>query len=222
MLISLNRIFKFITATCNLYNIDESHGIRHSIDMLCMTKNIFNEEKVKFDYLKNKEHIVYTSALLHDMCDHKYMKPEEGINNIKSFLLDNKYNTNDINTIVRIMNNMSYSKIKKNGFPFHENDNDEFIKMFHIVREADLMCAYEVERCIIYDIFTNNNNNNFITSYDRANDLFKKRMFKHYDDNLFTTSYALREGKNLELDAKLKLDELKNIINDISIDEQLL
>lgn len=220
MLISLNRIFKFITATCNLYNIDESHGIRHSIDMLRMTKNILNEEKVKFDYLNNKEHIVYTSALLHDMCDHKYMEPEEGINNIKSFLIDNKYNNHDISTIVRIMNTMSYSKIKKNGYPFNENDTQEFIKMFHIVREADLMCAYEVERCVIFDVFSNKNN--FVSSYDKANELFKKRMFKHYDDNLFTTSYALREGKNLELDAKLKLDELKNIINDINIDEQLL
>ena len=113
------------------------------------------------------------------------------------------------------MNTMSYSKVKKEGFPFKANDSEEFRKMYHIVREADLLCAYEVERCIIYDIFSKDND--FTLSYERANNLFNERMFKHFDDNLFTTSYALREGKKMHLHAENRLLELKNLINDINI-----
>ena len=220
MLISLNKIFKFITTTCNLYNIDESHGVRHSMDILRTTKNIYDEELVKFDYLKNKEHIVYTSALLHDMCDHKYIKPEQGIIKIKTFLNDCDYVEQDINTILRIMNTMSYSKVKKEGFPFQKNDTEEFIKMYHIVREADLLCAYEVERCVIYDLFARNND--FTTSFQKAYDLFQVRMFKHFDDDLFTTSYALREGRKMHKDASDRLEEIKKLIIDIDIDKNLL
>jgi len=215
MLISLNKIFKFITTTCHLYKIDESHGIRHSIDILRITKNIFDEEIVKCNYLKNKEHIVYTSALLHDMCDDKYIKPNEGIDNIRSFLIKSKYDESDIDIILRIMNTMSYSKVKKNGFPFTRADDKIFRKMYNIVREADLLCAYEVERCIIYDQYARNND--FTISYTKAYDLFQVRMFKHFDDNLFTTSYALREGRKMHNDAENRLIEIKKIIDDINI-----
>lgn len=215
MLISLNKIFKFITTTCNLYNIDESHGIRHSMDILRITRNIYNEELKYCSYLHDKNHIVYTSALLHDMCDDKYFQHNEGQDNIKKFLYENKYIDDDINTIMRIMNTMSYSKVKKYGFQFHENDTEEFKKMYHIVREADLLCAYEVERCLLYDLFARNNE--FTISYKRAYDLFQIRMFKHFDDNLFTTSYALREGKKMHKDAELRLGEIQEIINEINM-----
>lgn len=220
MLISLNRIFKFITTTCHLYKIDESHGIRHSMDILRITKNIFDEEKMKYNYLQDKEHIVYTSALLHDMCDDKYMKPNEGIDNIRVFLVKSKYPETDIDVILRIINTMSYSKVKKNGFPFIHEDDEVFRKLYHIVREADLLCAYEVERCIIYDQYARNND--FTISYKKAYDLFQVRMFKHFDDNLFTTSYALREGKKMHIEAKTRLKEIRKIIDDVDVDKHLL
>ena len=215
MLISLNKIFKFITTTCNLYKIDESHGIRHSMDILRVTRNIYNEELQTNSYLCEKDHIVYTSALLHDMCDDKYFEHNEGEDNIKLFLKENNYIDNDINTIMRIMNTMSYSKVKKYGYQFRENESEEFKKIYHIVREADLLCAYEVERCLLYDLFARNND--FTVSYQKAYDLFQIRMFKHFDDNLFTTSYALREGKKMHKDAELRLNEIQEIINEVNI-----
>ena len=42
-------------------------------------------------------------------------------------------------------------------------------------------------------------------------------MFKHFDDNLFTTSYALREGKKMHKDAELRLGEIQEIINEINM-----
>ena len=210
MLISLNKIFKFITTTCNLYNIDESHGVRHSMDILRISKNIVEEELNMCPYLHNKEHIVYTSALLHDMCDHKYFKNNEGTENVFKFLTENNYEKNDIDDIMRIIDTISYSKVKKYGYQFKKNESLEFKKMYHIVREADLLCAYEVERCLLYDLHTRNNP--FTTSFKRADDLFQIRMLKHFDDNLFTTKYALREGRKMHKDAQERLDEFKKII----------
>jgi len=210
MLISLNKIFKFITATCNLYKIDESHGIRHSMDILRISKNIVDEEIIKCPYLFNKEHIIYTSALLHDMCDDKYFKNNDGSDNIFNFLKENNYVENDIDDIMRIINTMSYSKVKKYGYQFKENESEEFIKMYHIVRESDLLCAYEVERCLLYDLHMRNNP--FTVSFKRADELFQTRMLKHFDDNLFTTNYALREGRNMHNDAQERLDEIKKMI----------
>jgi HD superfamily phosphodiesterase len=210
MLVSLNKIFKFITATCNLYKIDESHGVRHSMDILRISKNIVDEEMNKCPYLLNKEHIIYTSALLHDMCDDKYFKNNDGKDNVFNFLKENNYAENDIDDIMRIINTMSYSKVKKYGYQFKENESKEFIKMYHIVRESDLLCAYEVERCLLYDLYMRNNP--FTASFKRADELFQVRMFKHFDDNLFTTKYALREGRKMHKDAQERLDEIKKMI----------
>lgn len=213
MLISLNKIFKFITTTCHLYKIDESHGVRHSMDILRTTKNIVNEEYSLCPYLRNKEHIIYTSALLHDMCDDKYFKNNEGQNRVIDFLKHNDYFDSDIDDIMRIINTMSYSKIKKYGFQFKENESEEFKKMYHIVREADLLCAYDVERCLLYDLYARDND--FTVSYKRAYDLFQIRMFKHFDDNLFTTIYALREGRKMHKESEERLIEIKKLIDSI-------
>ena len=86
MLISLNRIFKFITATCNLYNIDESHGLSHSMDILTCANKIYNVELLKQPYIKHHEKIIYVSSILHDMCDKKYMDQEKGIEDINQFM----------------------------------------------------------------------------------------------------------------------------------------
>ena len=55
-------------------------------------------------------------------------------------------------------------------------------------------------------------NNPFTTSFKRADELFQVRMFKHFDDNLFTTKYALREGRKMHKDAQERLDEIKKMI----------
>ena len=82
--------------------------------------------------------------------------------------------------------------------------------MYHIVRESYLLCAYEVERCLLYDLYMRNNP--FTASFKRADELFQVRMFKHFDDNLFTTKYALREGRKMHKDAQERLDEIKKMI----------
>ena len=47
-----------------------------------------------------------------------------------------------------IIGSMSYSKVKKNGFP----ELGDYQTEYNIVREADLLAAYDIDRAIIYRI----------------------------------------------------------------------
>ena len=104
-------------------------------------------------------------------------------------------------TIVEnIITTMSYSYVKKNGFP----DHGEYQTAYNIVREADLLCAYDFERCMMYNLFMYENTN-IDNAFNEANKLFKIRMFKHYDDGLFKTKYALENYQSLESSAKQRI-----------------
>ena len=46
---------------------------------------------------------------------------------------------------------MSYSKVNKNGFPELGN----YQLCYNIVREADLLASYNIDRCIIYQMIKN-------------------------------------------------------------------
>ena len=83
MIIPYNSIFNFILLTCRRYNIDESHGLLHSMDVLNKANNIINYDPKLNKNDKIDKEIVYTTALLHDMCDKKYMDENLGISNIK-------------------------------------------------------------------------------------------------------------------------------------------
>ena len=60
--------------------------------VLDYSKQIYNAEVVNYPILMKQQHIIYTSALLHDMCDSKYNENTyKSINTIQDFLFDNKY-----------------------------------------------------------------------------------------------------------------------------------
>ena len=46
--------------------------------------------------------------------------------------------------INKIITTMSYSKVKKDGFPVFENMDHYWV--YHVVREADLLSAYDFDR----------------------------------------------------------------------------
>jgi hypothetical protein len=83
---------------------------------------------------------------------------------------------------------MSYSKVKKIGFPHL----DKFQRAYHIVREADLLCAYDFDRCMIYSM--KKKHTDISTAFQHADDLFQSRVLKQINDGLFFTRYANRES----------------------------
>ena len=100
---------------------------------------------------------------------------------------------------------MSYSKVKTNGYPELGN----YQLAYHIVREADLLAAYDIDRCIIYDMYRNNSD--YTDALQDAFKLFEKRVFRMRRDKLFTTSYAKKESLKLHRKAKKDVEKLTDL-----------
>jgi len=195
---SLKKLFGFIMLICKKYNIDESHGMKHSMDVIQFAHQIFESELKKNNtYLIDQEKIIYSAALLHDMCDKKYMNENEGLLSLEQFIGDN-FNHNELKATKDIIRTMSYSKVMKTGKPTFP-DLGEYQLAYHIVRESDLLAAYDFDRCMIYQM--EKLNGNFDTAFTDAKILFDNRVFKHFDNNLFITDKSKEIGQNLHINA---------------------
>jgi HD superfamily phosphodiesterase len=201
----LTRLFHFIMLATQKHNIDESHGISHSMNVLFYANQIYQSELFKFPHLETQERIIYVSAALHDMADKKYVAENQGIQEIVEFLNESKDEAftqiapAEIDVITTIIQTMSYSKVKKQGFP----DLGEYQSAYHIVREADLLTAYDFDRCLIYNM--KQKNGNILEAIDEAEDLFTKRMFLHNSHGLFLTDYSKQKSLELHSDAVYRI-----------------
>jgi HD superfamily phosphodiesterase len=191
MRIPLNNIVQFVLSQCNKYNIDETHALNHALNVLNYSKQIYNEEVNIYEKLKQQQHVIYTSALMHDICDSKYTDEKKAINEIQEFLISHEYKPVDISVIKQIISTMSYHKIKENGFP----DLGDYQQAFHVVREADLLTAYDFNRMLLYGVYQNTDT--YETSFLRSKQLYMDRVDKHYHDGLLTTQYAKRCAADL-------------------------
>jgi hypothetical protein len=206
----LTKLFYFVIATSNKYAIDETHGLRHSMDILRFTHEIFQSELPMNSWLAEQERLIYVSAIIHDMCDKKYMDENEGIARIEEFLKDKLHNS-EITATKQIISTMSYSKVKKVGFP----DLGRHQHAYHIVREADLLTAYDFERCMMYNI--RQQEGNILGAFDSANTLFENRVLKHMEDGLLLTDYARTKASGLHLDAVSRINTWKQLIKNPSL-----
>jgi len=181
-MVSFNDLFTFVLMISSKYNIDSSHSEKHSMDVLHFADENFRSQLFDFPYLEKQKNVIYTASILHDMCDKKYMKQDEGIIEIENFL---KYSLKpeELYYTKKIIETMSYSTVKKNGFP----DLGNYQKAYHIVREADLLSSYDFDRSIIYHM---NKGNNISSSYINALDLFNNRVFNYNTDKLLLSDYA--------------------------------
>ena len=208
MLLSLanivNHAFNYVILASKIYNIDESHALKHSMDVFHTTNKIYNSEVKKFPYIETHREIIYSAAILHDMCDKKYMSQEQGIDNMKKYMCEFMIET-DLDISSKIISSMSYSTVKKYGYP----DLKEYQLAYNIVREADLLTSYDVDRCIIYGMMVENLN--YDESVKRAISLFDNRTLKYRSDNLFTTDYALYESSLLHKKALVDIEYLQNL-----------
>lgn len=202
----INKGFKYVIETSEMYKIDESHALKHSMEVYGFAKKIYESEVKKHPYLEEQREIIYMAAIGHDMCDKKYMDEKLGIYNYKTYLAD-VMRPYDLEIMGKIIGTMSYSKVKVNGYP----DLGEYQLAYHIVREADLLSAYDIDRCIMYTI--HRDNCNYTTALKEALELFDYRVFKMRQDRLFKTEYSKRESLKLNKKAKKDVESLKEILN---------
>ena len=144
------------------------------------------------------------AAIGHDMCDKKYMDEKQGILQYKNYLYQ-QMRPNDLEVMGNIIGTMSYSKVKVNGYP----NLEEFQLAYHIVREADLLSAYDIDRCVIYGMYVEKLE--YDAALKRAIELFESRILKYISDNLFVTQYSKKESLKLHKKAEQELDFLKKI-----------
>lgn len=201
----LNNLFSFVMYTSQKYRIDESHGLSHSMNVLHFAKNLFEIEKHNYKDLQQQERIVYVSAIIHDMCDKKYMDEKEGLESIQNFLCE-KIPTEEIHIVKEILTTMSYSKVQKNGYP----ELNKYQIAYHIVRESDLLSAYDFDRAMIYSM--NVDGSNAVKAFLDTENLFKTRMFKHIDDDLFVTKTGIKKAKELEAIAIERMNHWEQIL----------
>ena len=204
----INHLFTYVSIMSKKYDIDESHGLSHSMNVLNHAQNIYNSEVSKNPYLEAQQKIIYTSAILHDMCDRKYIDETEGIQSITDYIKD-EVTLKELDVIKTIIKTMSYSKVSVYGYPML----GEYMLAYHIVREADLLSAYDFNRCIIYGIHKKKHCTTAMDAFVESRKLFNVRVLKYIEDNLFITDYSkdlsksLHEGavKNIKLWEQLYL-----------------
>ena len=201
----INWGFKYVMETSKNFNIDESHALKHSMEVFGYAKKMYDIEKAEKGFLRNQKHIIYMAAIGHDMCDKKYMNEQEGILRYQKYLAPIMI-PRDLEIMGKIISTMSYSKVKVNGFP----ELGDYQLAYHIVREADLLAAYDLDRCIIYKMYHNNVDYNY--ALKDAFQLFDNRVLKMRDDNLFTTDFAKRESNILHEKALKELENLKEFL----------
>ena len=188
----LSKLFHYVLLTTAKYGIDESHGITHSMNVFQYATKLYETEIPKYPILKTQKNLIYTSAILHDMCDKKYMDEKQGVAEIEQFLHNEHILCpNEIGIAKQIMTTMSYSKVKVHGFPHLGG----YQRAYHIVREADLLTAYDFDRALIY--YMNTQQVNIEDAFQNTRDLFHKRMLQHNNDHLFLLDYSKQESVKL-------------------------
>jgi hypothetical protein len=201
----LSKIYYYVLLTCSKYNIDESHGIIHSMNTVQFTHEIFTNEARRYPFMAEQEKVAYISAAIHDMCDKKYMNQEEGIREIADYLKKD-VTEEEMEMVKKIIGTMSYSNVKKEGFP----DLGIWQNTYHCVREADLLCAYDFDRSMIYHM--TKGKCNIEDAFTNAEQLFRDRVFKQRPDKLFVSDYAKCKSILLERAARSRILNWKNII----------
>jgi hypothetical protein len=204
----MDKLFKYVFVTTTKFNINESHGMKHSMDVLNFAHKIYKSESYKGNDLKKYEKIIYTSAILHDMCDKKYVDQNTGLKDINYFLKE-KASFSEITMINHIISTMSYSFVKKNGFP----NFGQHQLVYHIVREADLLAAYDFDRCLIYNI--HKMDGNVTKAFSDSKTLFENRIFKHNIDNLFITDFSKEESLILHKTAIERINVWSSLMENV-------
>ena len=198
----LNVAFNYVAKFSKIYNIDESHALKHSMETFRLANEIYNNEVQSNAYLSDQQDIIYTSAILHDMCDKKYMVEKLGLSIMKNHMGDIMPITR-LDTVSAIISTMSYSKVKQNGFPLL----GEYQLAYHIVREADLLAAYDIDRTIMYGMIMEKMD--YCDAVVRAIHLFDTRILKYREDDLFVTNISKEISSSLHEKAIRDIEELK-------------
>jgi len=207
MTLLFSKLFQFVLAMTAKYQIDESHGLSHSMDVLHYAQKIYESEALHYPQLYGQEKVIMTAAIVHDMCDKKYMEEGEGVSIIGDYLrLTNQLYEHEIDAVQQIISTMSYSTVQKRGFP----KLGEYQRAYHVVREADLLSAYDFDRCMVYAM--EQKELSLPIAFEESAKLFDKRVLRYDADGLLMSGYAKQEAAKLQVQAVQRIAAWRKMV----------
>jgi len=136
------------------WGVDDSHNHVHALDVLRLAFRIMPSSVPRTVMEK-----VMVCALLHDTIDRKYMLTEaareQETRDLGRFLRHSLgYSVTEASRLETIMTDMSYHKTVREGrfvVPSSIVDAEEETQtVYHLVRQADLLSSYDIERMLLY------------------------------------------------------------------------
>ena len=135
------------------------------------------------------------ASFTHDLCDHKYTDVSAGLEVIDRWLERQPISEEQRRAVCHIISTMSYSKVKKYGYP---TDLGRWELAYHHTRIADLIDAYDIERCYLYQSHKHPEMEE-TTKWRAVIDLFERRVLTQKDEYILPVApYAelLVEGRH--------------------------
>lgn len=138
------------------YKVDDSHNHVHALDVARLANKIIPLKDTITPRIHEK---VMVCALLHDTIDHKYLVTDQAREreqrDLSRFLRETlEYSSRESQQLQTIMSDMSYSKTVVEGqfiLPQSIQEADPHTReIYHLVRQADLLSSYDVERMLQY------------------------------------------------------------------------
>jgi len=201
----MDALYAYIEQCCKEQRIDESHDLKHAKSALRWAHILMDSFP---DLTQDERQVISYAIALHDMCDSKYTDTKLAAIKIKDWLLTQTVSEEICNAILAIIQTMSYSKLKKqmvNGKPVYP-DHGPWQRSYHIVRHADLLYAYIVARCFLYNKHIYPDLNDDVT-WSSVEVLFENRVFKYVSDGFIFYPKALELAAELTLEARKTLKE---------------
>lgn len=203
----MDTLYAFIEQCCKEQRIDESHDLKHAISALRWAHILMDSFP---DLTQNERQVISYAIALHDMCDSKYTDTTIAAVKIKEWLLMQTVSEEHCDAVLAIIQTMSYSKLKKqmvDGQPVYP-DHGKWQRAYHIVRHADLLDAYVVARCFLYNKHIYPDLDDDVT-WSAVDLLFENRVFKYVSDGFIFYPKALELAAELTVVAQKTLKERK-------------
>jgi len=203
-----SRLVSFIALQSKKYGIDSTHGLPHSLQAYSFARKIYESEVLIQPQLKEAERVITCAAMLHDMCDGKYVDKELGLADIQCFLRgETLLKPVEVQAVSDIVSTMSYSWVQQHGYP---ELAQPYIQAYHVVREADLLCSYDVDRSVLFHINKAISRGedvlDFAGAFVNATDLFETRVLPLRGRGYFKTAEGYIQAARLEKEALKRLE----------------
>jgi len=199
-------LFSFVEETCDLLGIDESHGLKHAKGTVRYANYLISQMP---DITEEERHMALVAAAIHDLCDSKYTDLETSSRRIYEWLISLRWTPALSNSLLSILQTMSYSKLKKavdssgnHVFPVH----GKWQRSYEIARNADLLESFVVARCVLY----NRHKYPSLSEEEHwaaAERLFAERVFQYKQEGWITLPAAVNLIPRLEAEARRCLKE---------------